>query len=102
MHFDVALKLIFMFYIESLERMCRFHGAREDNLTSKCICYTYTDIKYGMYSYACILKVQCDLCERWYHQKYIEQHLKEKLEDENRKLAFTGPCCSKDGYIFIA
>lgn len=50
----------------------------------------------------CILKVQCDLCERWYHQKCIEKHLKEKLKDEIIELAFTGPCCSKDGYIYIA
>ena len=33
MHLDFALKLIFMFYIESLEDMCRFCGAREDNST---------------------------------------------------------------------
>ena len=52
--------------------------------------------------HVCILKVQCDLCERWYHQKCVEKHLKEKLEDEIRELTFTGPCCSKDGYIYIA
>ena len=31
-----------------MEDMCRFCGAREDNLTSNWVCYTYTDIKYGM------------------------------------------------------
>ena len=45
MHFDFALKLIFMFYVESLEDLCRFCGAREDNLTCNWVCYTYTDIK---------------------------------------------------------
>lgn len=86
--------------------MCRFCGAREDNSTCNWVCYTYTDIKYGtdvtIYMRICILKVQCDLCERWYHQKCIEKHLKEKLKDEIIELAFTGPCCSKDGYIYIA
>ena len=52
--------------------------------------------------HVCILKVQYDLCERWYYQKCIEKHLKEKLENEYRELSFTGLCCSKDGDIFIA
>ena len=54
MHFDVALKLIFMFYVESLEDMCRFCGAREDNLTSNWVCYIHTQILNMACSYACM------------------------------------------------
>ena len=45
----------FMLYVESLKDMCRFCGAREDNLTSNFLCYIHTQIL----NMACIRTYAC-------------------------------------------
>ena len=74
---------------------------REDNLTSNCIGMLY--IHRYVLSMACTyFKGSVLLMQEVIPSKMYRKASQRKVKNEHKELAITGPCCSKDGYIFIA
>ena len=59
----------------------------------------YVSVVFIVCHFACMDR-QCDKCDKWYHTKCVERHLRKKIErSEMKKRSYIGPCCSVNGDI---
>ena len=51
------------------------------------------------FSLTCMLQVQCDECDWWYHLPCVNKKLKKMCvaDEDAERIKFTGPCCTVDG-----